>query len=79
VDEFTKSFITFGAINRSGNNVVFYHYISMFFIQMIYYIDGYKLPYYNSRKVRVNLKKTYFLNDQNTVTIAADVLKLFIL
>ena len=44
---------------------------------LLYHIGGYKLPYYNSRKVRVNFKKPYFLNEQNTLTIAADVLKLF--
>ena len=44
---------------------------------LIYHIGGYKKPYYNWRRVRVVFNKPYFLNEDNTLRISADLLKLF--
>ena len=44
---------------------------------LIYHIGGYTKPYINSRKVRVVFDKPYYLNQENTLTISANLLKLF--
>jgi hypothetical protein len=44
---------------------------------LIYHIGGYTKPYTNSRKVRVVFDKPYYLNQENTLTISANLLKLF--
>ncbi len=44
---------------------------------LIYHIGGYKKPYDNSRSVRVVFDKPYYLNKENTLTLSANIFKLF--
>jgi len=44
---------------------------------LLYHIGGYKLPYYNARKIKIVFNKPYYLSEQNTLTISSDILKLF--
>lgn len=44
---------------------------------LFYHIGGYRKPYYNSRRVKVIFDKPYYLNKENTLTISANIDKLF--
>lgn len=44
---------------------------------LIYHIGGYTKPYFNSRKVKVVFDKPYYLNKENSLTISADIFRLF--
>jgi len=44
---------------------------------LIYHIGGYSLPYINSRKVKIQFDKSYLLNQDNVLTISANLFKLF--
>ena len=44
---------------------------------LIYHIGGYTKPYINSRKVKVVFDKPYYLNKENSLTISADIFRLF--
>jgi len=42
---------------------------------LIYHIGGYLPPYQNARKVRITFDKPYLLNQNNTLSLKADVFK----
>lgn len=44
---------------------------------LIYHIGGYLPPYKNSRKVRIAFNKPYLLNQNNILTLNADIFKFF--
>ena len=44
---------------------------------LIYHIGGYTKPYLNARTIRVAFDKPYYLNKNNSLTLSANIFKLF--
>ncbi len=44
---------------------------------LIYHIGGYTKPFYNARRIRLNLKTPFLLNRDNQLVISANIFKIF--